>query len=345
MSELPKIVTILSAPRSGSSALSRMIARFGINFGASSELLPPSDQNKYGFYELQNILDLNEKLISLSLNYRVPDILQGIGFKETDAFVYANSYWMAASRPLNKEMEISGNIEDEMENLVQELGSVGKLAAIKDARLSVTLPIWSRFFQPVPIIIWRHPAQVARSLERMSGLPTSIGEQSWFNYTMSALENCSHLNPLIISHDDLIGDPERIARQLYQYLAEYMEIDESDIDAAVAAIDVSEVHQAEKESPKNSNVAKLLVWLEEGEYSNLPKLPEESSCIDYAPFMISTRNLYRRLKTIDANMEKWQQRNQELTAKNQELRRELEKIRRIPGYSLARSMYRLIFRK
>ena len=345
MSDLPKIIAILSAPRSGSSALSRMIARFGINFGAPNELLAPTDQNKYGFYELQNILDINEQLISMSLNYRVPDILQGIGFREEDSFAYTNCYWMAASRPLNKEMELPTYIKEKMDSIIQGLVSEGKPAAIKDARLSVTLPVWTKYFQPIPIIIWRHPAQVAKSLERMSGLPTSIGEVSWFNYTMSALMSCGNLNPLVISHEDLIGNPEKVARQIYKYLAQYMELDDSDIEAAKSAIDVSEVHQAEKESPKNRSVTKLLDWLEEGDYSNLPNLIEEVSCIDYAPFMISTRNLYRRFRTVEANAKIWQQRNHELTVKNQELYKELEKIKRVPGYSLARSMYRLFFKK
>ena len=62
------VVTVLSPPRSGSSALCRMLGALGLEFGPPDGLLEPSSFNPYGFYEYQPLVVLNDDLLRAAAN-------------------------------------------------------------------------------------------------------------------------------------------------------------------------------------------------------------------------------------------------------------------------------------
>lgn len=325
----PKVICVLSAPRSGSSALCRMLEALGMSFGPGSGLVSPDRFNRHGYYELQELLGINEQILSETVPLKLSDVLEDQGYGERDSLAIESRYWAAASSPVSSEHSVSRELESRIENVIKGLDSAQKLPVLKDARLSLTLPVWKNYCTPIPIILWRHPEQVSNSLERMTGLPKKYGEWIWLNYTRSAFEVCTDREPLVISHSELVDKPAETANRLFEYLGRFSKLDSDRLDSAGDIIDKSAITHFSLKAPEIPSIASYLSWLEKKDYSNLPKIMDPLINMELLPFVVTTRDLYKRLKSI---------------AITNKAANDLEKIRRLPGYRIIRSIYRLFRR-
>jgi hypothetical protein len=275
-SEKTAIITILSAPRSGSSALSRVLASMGVWFGPRRGQLRATPFNPHGFFETEMMLELNEKILRTTSAAEADSILRTIGLTPVDLERISRPwYWSAAWTPCTGEEILAEDINLEMAAAADAFGS-GHLSAWKDARFCMTLPLWERYIRPIPILLWRHPVEVAQSLERMMGVPGVYGQHLWAAYTHASFRVTEAHNRYVVGHRMLVDAPESVIAGIAEFLdKEGLGASNSeglDIAAAAARVDSSLVTKHGNDNEIASAIEPLYDWLTRGAPGEPPKL-------------------------------------------------------------------------
>src|SRR5262249_20104955 len=134
----------------GTSAISSMLVKLGINFGHAESFIDPGiyDHNPRGFFELAWVNELNDQIFS-----------------------YLGSHWLTLE--LFGDDSLSGPRLDQFRNTIQqavlkEWGEHCPMIGIKDPRISLLFPVWESAFTRMGyelrcVIALRHPLGFARS--------------------------------------------------------------------------------------------------------------------------------------------------------------------------------------
>ena len=79
----------------------------------------------------------------------------------------------------------------------------------KDPRTSALLPFWRAVLddRAVAVLVFRHPLEVAESLQRRHDMPLSFGLALWERYNRLLLAHARAMPVHVSSYDDLVGDP------------------------------------------------------------------------------------------------------------------------------------------
>ncbi len=191
---------IIGMHRSGTSAIAGLIAAQGAYIAPESLLLPAGNDNPHGFWERQDALAINRKIMKAQ-----------------------NCNWHYI-QGFSSEIPIAENLKTELRLCVDDLQSK-PVFALKDPRLCLTMPYWLPYFRQMPLIVFavRHPAAIAQSLLQRNNMPLMQGLLLWEKYISYALENISKYNAKIIScrYEDLIDNPEQEAARLHKKIAEF----------------------------------------------------------------------------------------------------------------------------
>ncbi len=191
---------VLGMHRSGTSAVARLLNLMGCHVGSPESLLKPDPHNPNGYWERDDVLRLNQKLLALfeAGAYRCghfhPQGLAGIDLPE---------------------------LEDMGRRIVESL-EPNRPWLIKDPRLCLTGQFWNKFLNvPHFVIVHRHPLEVASSLHARDEMPMPYGIALWEKYNLAALESTRGLPRVLISHRDLLTEPVRTGESLYRQLVAY----------------------------------------------------------------------------------------------------------------------------
>jgi len=181
---------VLGMHRSGTSALMRVINLLGVSLGDEAQLMRPSDDNQKGFFEHEGIVQVHETLLSeLGLNWSdglpLPE-----NWQTTDAAQRAAAYL--------------GDILDR--DFADQ-----PFWGVKDPRHSRLWPLWlpllkARHIQPLAVIGWRHPTQVAASLHKRDHYPPLMAMLCWMGYSLDALEAARHMPHYCVNYAHLMQD-------------------------------------------------------------------------------------------------------------------------------------------
>jgi hypothetical protein len=185
-----KALLILGMHRSGTSALTRVCNLLGADLG--DRLMPAAADNERGFWEQEDVVVLHEAL------------LRNILAAWNDVFPLPHD-WLT-----NPHIAI---FQKKLSELLGELFSSSALWAIKDPRLSITLPAWLPVLEkhtasPVAVLALRHPLEVANSLLKRDRIPLSEGFAIWLHYTLMAEKHSRNMKRVVISYPDLLENPE-----------------------------------------------------------------------------------------------------------------------------------------
>lgn len=181
-------IIIISPHRSGSSALSGILKHSGVAFG--SNLLPSSFDNSKGFYEIPEVVYLNDKILSY-YGYTWWD------YKELPTF------WWKNDLP-----EIF--IEEALSIINSNFDSSSDYIGLKDPRFSITFPFWHDILKTRlgylihPILIIRNPAQIIGSLRKRNNFTAEFAGYLSLRYLLDSLNCLKELNPVIVSLDSLV---------------------------------------------------------------------------------------------------------------------------------------------
>jgi len=190
-------VLVVGMHRSGTSATTRVINLLGADIASDLVDSIPGD-NERGFWESATTYALHDRLFASLASawddpYPLPD-----GWQETDAAREAKR-------------EIRAHIEREFAD--------SRMFVVKDPRATRVLPLWLETLdelsiEPVVVIPFRHPVEIASSLERRDRLPLA---QSLLCYIQGNLEveRASRGRRRIFQlYDDLIADWRSFAQKL-----------------------------------------------------------------------------------------------------------------------------------
>jgi hypothetical protein len=144
---------ILGSGRSGTSMVAGALSGAGYYMGP--HLMPPTPSNPKGYYESNDIQDINEKILRPLVPGR-PRFLPQRFFRNR---VGLRQFWLARV-PLGAEMHTSSSTDSQICELVKN-----EPYCFKDPRFSYTLPVWRRFVQnTVFVCVFRDPASTAASI-------------------------------------------------------------------------------------------------------------------------------------------------------------------------------------
>jgi glycosyltransferase involved in cell wall biosynthesis len=182
----PRQLIILGMHRSGTSAVTGVLGRLGLYVGQLHELLAADEANLAGYWERQDVLALNQTLLSRHLAdaYQIGHLPAG------------------AARSFNEP-----DLHSRAKAIVANLDMHGPWV-MKDPRLCLTLPFWfSVLSAPVCVIVTRHPLEIAASLWRRDALPLPYALALWERYYVEALINSHGMPRVIVNYHDLVQRP------------------------------------------------------------------------------------------------------------------------------------------
>jgi len=187
-----RIVVVAGMHRSGTSAVTRALQVLGVDLGEN--LMASTDgNNEKGFFEDLEVNRLNEEL------------LQAVGHT-----------WHSLE-PMG-ERELAAADLDEYRERAEEILSrkldLTSLFGLKDPRMARLLPFWQEVFSDLKadvgyVIACRHPASVARSLQKRDGFDLEKGYWLWLEHNLHCLRNTKGQARIVVDYDWLMDDPAR----------------------------------------------------------------------------------------------------------------------------------------
>ncbi len=152
-------VLVLGMGRSGTSAVTRMFVRSGFFAGRENDLLPANEGNPTGHWEHTNVWLANEQVLHrLDASWFDPPMA---------SLQRASLDW---AEPL---------LKAELDRIDREAS--GAPIVLKDPRIGVMMPLWEPIVRGRlhPILVVRHPLEVALSLYRRDAMPIACGLAAW----------------------------------------------------------------------------------------------------------------------------------------------------------------------
>lgn len=176
-------VIVLGMHRSGTSAITRVLNLLGVDLGYPL-IGGVEGNNRFGFWEHARAVEINNQLLS-DLGRSWHDVRP------------LPSDWMSIRATRDASERIHGFIQDNFEN--------SALWGLKDPRLCLLSKIWieaveQEGFDVLPIVILRHPEEVADSLLARDGLTKSHAYMLWGMYMCSALRSIAGRRFAIIDY-------------------------------------------------------------------------------------------------------------------------------------------------
>lgn len=217
-----QVICVLGMHRSGSSLIARILNLLGVYLGPEEHLVKPREDNPKGFWEHQQIVDLNDEiLMRLGGNlYDPPEFRAG---------------W-----------EYSAQFEDlrhRAQAILQRDFEQAKVWGWKDPRTCLTLPFWR---QLVPlmryVICLRNPLDVALSLQRRNGFSLEEGSWLWLKYVTASIQHTAGQPRHWVWYEDAMQNPEKIISQLAQFLRKSKELDRNHIASILKCVDSNLCH-------------------------------------------------------------------------------------------------------
>ncbi len=184
-------VMVLGAPRSGTSAITRLLPILGIGLG--DDMVPPNPNNPRGFFEDTAVQWINTRLLETAGRH-----IEWPGFDRKKA---------ESARDFSRLRQEAGAL------LRQRLANMD-LWAFKDPRATRLVWFWQSLFsqnscRDVYIYALRDPAKVATSLCASSGLRPLAGLALWLECTVSAIQDTLERPGVVISYENLLTNPRR----------------------------------------------------------------------------------------------------------------------------------------
>lgn len=165
-------IVVLGMHRSGTSCLTGIMQRFGVELG---EVFTANPHNKKGNRESAQIMSLNDNILAFN------------GGSWDEPVIVAK--WNQQQR-------------EERDAIIAELSYAAfDHWGFKDPRTLLTLPFWSEAIEPQYIGTVRHPVSVARSLKKRGDMPIEKGFSLWLYYNQQLLRLAQEHDFPIVNFD------------------------------------------------------------------------------------------------------------------------------------------------
>jgi len=186
--------------RSGTSALTRVINLLGVDLGQN--LMQAKPDNVKGFWEEEEVVGLNDKLLS------------AFGRRWDDVREFPPGWW--------DEKEFLPYREKIAEILNREFGP-SALWGLKDPRLCRLVPLYRTILHEMgcdvkAVLVLRDPMEVAKSLHAREGMPLYYGLLLWIRYVIDAEKDSRDVPRVWVTYEELLSDWQSVARKIQDTL-------------------------------------------------------------------------------------------------------------------------------
>ena len=188
IAETRKVILVLGMHRSGTSAVTRCLNLLGAEVG--NKLIPPAEDNRSGFWEHADVVAVHEEL------------LKDLGRAWHDARALPEG-WPLSAAARKARVKLARLIADEFD--------ASALCAVKDPRLCRFVPLWREVLlesglDAVALLVVRHPAEVACSLNARDGLRCETTCLNWLQHFVEAETATRGMPRSLLAYDDLLAD-------------------------------------------------------------------------------------------------------------------------------------------
>jgi hypothetical protein len=203
--KMARPIIVLGMHRSGTSLLAEVVGSWGAYAGDSRQLIGPAETNMRGFWEFEPLVTFNRVLLaSLDSDWSVPP--------------------PEGCEKLMKKRASEAWFKTRARDLISHMDARGTPWFWKDPRLSILLPFWKPLLEATYVISVRNPTEVALSLFKRNGLPTSAGLLLWQYYLLSLLRQTQNVKrKIFIRYDALVARSKPEFRRLIHFLNESYE--------------------------------------------------------------------------------------------------------------------------
>ncbi len=202
--------------RSGTSALASVLGALGLDPGSSDGLMRADVGNPEGYFEVESIAALDERILrDYGGRWDIPPLLAPGWATEVGA------------RQLVGELRATFDATFSSRHFV-----------LKDPRISLLLPLWRQALldRVAVVLVVRDPAEVAWSLALRDGMAPLTGLGLWAAYNRSLLADLEGLSVHVCHYRDLVERPRDVVGAVAASLAAWGELDGEDLDAASARV-------------------------------------------------------------------------------------------------------------
>ncbi len=202
MSTQKTFLFVIGMHRSGTSALTGCLNKLGLTIG--KKIIPPSFDNKKGFFENRLICNLNDTI----LNYF------GISWASVKALP---ENWI-------EDDKIPDFLETAYSIIKNEFEEYEDIILIKDPRISLLLPFWCKvvdIFEGIPkvIISLRNPEKIVSSLKTRNHIPKNKAYILWYNYISNAERYSRDIERFFIDFNELRTKPIEVLSKCCKHFA------------------------------------------------------------------------------------------------------------------------------
>lgn len=207
--QVKRVVVVLGMHRSGTSLVTRALAAMGVRLG--DRLLPPmAGVNAKGFWEDEDIQALDEEMLA------------ALGGKKWFhvAPISADDVWR---------LHAQGFLERASALLREKVEENEAPFGFKDPRVAKLLPFWRDVFAHLGyelryVLVVRHPASVAESLQRRDGFFHEHSHLLWLEHVLSSLGGSVGAHCVLVDYDLFMHEPDKQAQRMAERLG--LELDQ-----------------------------------------------------------------------------------------------------------------------
>jgi hypothetical protein len=209
--ELPKLahgVCVLGMHRSGTSLVAGVLGQLGLDLGPDEELLPPDPNNQSGYFELADLVEINDDILAhYGGSWDEPPELPP-GWEQSDQLV---------------------QIRDRARRILGRRFAGSAHWAWKDPRTCITLPFWQRLVSGLRYVIClRNPVDIAHSLRSREGAERPLEKYAldWLRHTASAVSYTADRPRIIVHYERFLRDPAREVGRLASFVGQKNRLEE-----------------------------------------------------------------------------------------------------------------------
>lgn len=223
-----KAIIVIGMHRSGTSAISGLLAELGVFMG-SSLFAPQKGVNEKGFYENSLVVEMNERLFDEKC----------WSWDDPLAYAFADNDDSATDKAVPHAAAM----------LRDDYGSK-PLWGMKDPRTTLLMPFWAKAFErlnvkPVYVLMVRPPVEVCGSLTKRNGFSLDKSLMLWLNHTLTGYFCCEAEARCIVTYPALLAQPKAIAQKIADCAQLDIDIDAIDLNF----VDKSLQNQKQKNLP------------------------------------------------------------------------------------------------
>lgn len=174
-----KIITGMH--RSGTSLVANLFYNVGADLGNPETFYRADRWNSDGYFEQQEILDINIPLIN-------------------GPWGKLSYFHLPSTNTIRKRA-------DKISDTIRHTADKYRDKVVKETRFCLTLPVWIKYGLKIDgiIVCLRDPVQVAKSIQKRNHIPVRLGLNLWYIHNMRLMDNTQNIKVWFVYYQNLLN--------------------------------------------------------------------------------------------------------------------------------------------